>query len=108
MLEWYFKNIKHPWIKLSFPALAFFDCIVRSILEYLQIHINWTESWVTQSAFVIWAIGGVWVIGGFLYLFFLTLIVQADKKNKEALLYIGILIATTLFCSLSPAAIEIH
>jgi|GEM_PF-3462638 len=103
-LKKYLTQIKHPWIKISFPALTLFDCVVRNALEIMHINIDWTENWVTKSAFALWAIGSAWVIGGMFYLFFLAFIVQAYNKNEEALLYAGLIMLIIIFSSLSSAA----
>jgi len=96
MLEWYFKNIRYPWLKLSFPLLAILDCTLKNAEEIAAIEIPLHRNTVITIAGFLWLLSGTCYMGGLAFERWLK-----DKK-KEARVYLLFILAIVIATTLTP------
>jgi len=96
MLEWYLKNISHPWLKLSFPLLAILDCILKNVEEIAAIEIPLHHSTAITIA------GFLWLLSGTLYICGLAFDRWMKDKKKEARVYFLFILAIAIATTLTP------
>lgn len=96
MLEWYFKNIRYPWLKLSFPLLAILDCILKNVEEIAAIEIPLHRNTVLTIA------GFLWLLSGTCYMGWLAFEGWLKNKRKETYVYLLFILTIVIATTLTP------